>query len=206
MSTDFIDNKSMFKLSYGLFLLTSQNEYKDNGCIINTVMQITSSPLRICIGVNKSNYTHSMIEETGIFNVSVLTEKTPFDFFKNFGFQSGKMSDKFKDYPELRSNNGLMYCDKYSNALISAKVVNSIDCGTHTLFIADVTEAKVLSGIPSVTYDYYFKNIKPSPTEKKEKKSGFVCKICGYVYEGDELPEDFVCPICKHGAADFEKI
>lgn len=199
-----IDSNALFKLSYGLFLLTSQNEYKDNGCIINTVSQITDSPLRISAAVNKKNYTHDMIAESGIFNVSVLTENTPFDFFKNFGFQSGRASDKFRDFPELRSENGLMYADKYANALISGKVINTVDCGTHTLFIADVTESAIISDAASVTYDYYFKNIKPRP--ETPKKSGYVCKICGYVYEGESLPEDFVCPICKHGAADFEKI
>jgi len=200
-----IDTNAMFKLSYGLFLLTSKNEYKDNGCIVNTVIQVTSNPQRISIAVNKNNYTHDMIVESGIFNVCVLTEKTPFSFFKNFGFQTGKMSDKFNDYPELRSENGLMYTDKYVNALISGKVINTVDCGTHTIFIADVTESCNLSDDNSLTYDYYFKNIKPKP-EKSSKKKGYVCKICGYIHESDELPEDFICPICKHGAADFEKI
>jgi flavin reductase (DIM6/NTAB) family NADH-FMN oxidoreductase RutF len=201
-----IDSKAFYKLSYGLFLLTSQNQYKDNGCIINTAAQLTSNPQRISVTVNKNNYTHDMIAESGIFNVCVLTQNTPFDFFRNFGFQSGKMSDKFRDFPELRSKNGLMYCDNYANALISGKVISKVDCGTHTLFIADVPEAYVLSDIPSVTYDYYFKNIKPKPEASEKKKKGYVCKICGYVYEGEQLPEDFVCPICKHGAADFERI
>lgn len=201
-----VNSKAIFKLSYGLFLLTSKNEYKDNGCIVNTAIQLTSNPMRISIAVNKSNYTHDMIMESGIFNISVLTENTPFELFRNFGFQTGKMSDKFRDYPELRSQNGVMYIDNFANAVISGRVTGTVDCGTHTLFIADVTEAEVLSDEPSVTYDYYFKNIKPKPDSAEKKKKGYVCKICGYVYEGDELPEDFVCPICKHGASDFEKI
>ncbi len=198
-----IDNKAMHKLSYGLFLLTARDE-KDNGCIINTAAQVTSSPMRITIAVNKQNLTHDIIAKTGVFNVSVLTEDTPFELFQHFGFQSGRAVDKFAGYLNAaRSENGLLYITAFANSFMSGKVIDAVDCGTHTLFIADVTEAKVLSDERSVTYDYYFANIKPKP---QAKKKGFVCKICGYVYEGETLPEDFVCPICKHGASDFEPI
>lgn len=200
-----MDNKVMFKLSYGLYVLTASEEGKDNGCIINTALQVTSNPNRISITVNKMNYTHDMIKRTGLFNVSMLTEQVSFDVFKNFGFQSGKTEDKFDGYEGyLRAENGIIYLTKFCGGYISAKVFKEIDLGTHTMFIADVTDGKVISDIPSVTYDYYQKNIKPAPA--KSEKKGWRCKICGYVYEGEKLPEDFICPICKHGAADFEKI
>ncbi|MBP3292644.1 MAG: flavin reductase, partial [Clostridia bacterium] len=161
---------------------------------------------RIAVGVNKRNRTHDMIDATGVFNVSVLTESTPFDVFQRFGFQSGRDVDKFAGLPAERSENWVRYLPEHTNAVLSGEVIQKIDCGTHTLFIADVTEAKVLSDEPSVTYDYYFKHIKPkpaaAPTESGKKK--WVCQICGYVHEGDELPADFVCPLCKHGADDFE--
>ena len=202
-----IDVKALFKISYGLFVLTAKDGKKDNGCIINTVMQITSSPNRITAVVNKNNYTHDMIIKTGEFNVSVLTTSAPFDVFKKFGFASGRDTDKFADDKnEIRSRNGLRYLREYSNAFMSGKVIETVDVGTHTIFIADVTEAEVLSDEPSVTYEYYFANIKPKPEQKQEKKKGYVCRICGYVYEGEELPEDFVCPWCKHGAEDFEPL
>ncbi|MGN0522055.1 MAG: flavin reductase [Eubacterium sp.] len=202
-----IDNASMFKLSYGLFVLTAKDE-KDNGCIINTAQQLSSNPMRISVTVNKANLTHDMIKKTGEFNISVLTEETPFEVFQHYGFQSGKNTDKIAGSAMKRAENGIVYLEEYANAFISAKVVEMIDCNTHTLFIADVTQAEVINNKPSVTYQYYFDNIKPKPKKEKEKekKKGFVCKICGYVYEGDELPEDFVCPVCKHGAADFEPI
>lgn len=199
-----MDNKAMFKLSYGLFVLTAKDG-KDNGCIVNTAIQITTTPNRITVTVNKENLTHDMIMNTGVFNVSILSEKCTFDTFKHFGFQSGKTVDKFADYAECqRAENGVYYITKGTNAYISAKVADKIDCGTHTMFIADVTEAQVLSEDVSVTYDYYQKNIKPKP--EAPKKSGYRCRICGYIYEGDVLPDDFICPICKHGASDFEKI
>lgn len=203
-----MDQKVMFKLSYGLFVLTAKEEGFDNGCIINTVMQVTSTPNRISITVNKQNKTHDMIKATGIFNVSVLAENASFDTFKHFGFQSGKSVDKFADYSaKKRSENGLLYVTEGVNSYLSGKVVQEIDLGTHTQFIADVTAGEVLSDVPSVTYTYYQNNIKPKPEASKEKagKTVWVCKICGYVYEGEELPADFVCPLCKHGAADFEK-
>ncbi|MBE6031750.1 MAG: flavin reductase [Clostridiales bacterium] len=199
-----MDTKSVFKIPFGLFVLTAKDGDKDNGCIINTAMQLTSKPQRISITVNKANYTHDMIMKTGLFNVSVLTESTPFGIFEHFGFQSGKDADKFAQGEGERSSNGLMYVPWNTNALMSGKVIETVDCGTHTLFVADVTEAKVLSDAPSVTYDYYQKNIKPRP--EPAKKKGWVCKICGYVYEGDPLPADFICPICKHPAEDFELV
>ena len=200
-----IENNTMFKISYGLFVLTAKMGDKDNGCIVNTVEQVTSQPLRILVTVNKDNYTHDIIKATGEFNVSILTESAPFSVFERFGFQSGRDADKFSGFDKAkRSENGILYLTEYSNAFISGKVLQEVDCTTHTLFIAEVTEAKVLSDEKSVTYSYYHKNIKPKP--ESAKKSGYVCKICGYVYEGDVLPEDFVCPLCKHGALDFEKL
>lgn len=202
-----VEDAAFFKLSYGIFVLTSKDGEKDNGCIINTASLITSSPKRISIYVNKDNFTCDMIKKTGIFNVSVLTESVPFDVIKRFGFSSGRDTDKFGGFSAVaRSGNGLEYLTEYSNAFISAKVVSSQDVGTHTVFIAEVTEAKVLSSSPSATYDYYFEHIKPKPVKTEEKKKGFVCKICGYIYEGDTLPADFICPLCKHGAEDFEPI
>ena len=202
-----IDNNAMFKLSYGLFVLSAKDGDKANGCIINTAAQLTDTPKRINIAVNKNNYTHDMIMKTGEFNVSVLSEAVPFKVFQHFGFQSGRTVDKFADYAEQAvSSNGIPYLTGCTNAFISAKVVETYDYGTHTLFVADVTEAQVLSDVPSVTYAYYFAHIKPKPIPTTEKKVGWVCKICGYVYEGEELPADFVCPLCKHGAEDFEKL
>ena len=202
-----IDTSAMFKLSYGLFVLTARDGDKDNGCIINTATQLTSDPLQISITVNKSNLTHDMILKTGLFNLSVLSTSTPFSIFQQFGFQSGKDTDKFKDADyDARSADGIRYLPSFANSVISARVSGTYDCGTHTLFIASVCEALVLSQEPSVTYQYYFDNIKPKPEAPKSKKSGYVCKICGYVYEGEPLPPDFICPICKHGAKDFKKI
>ncbi len=199
-----IQNKSMFKLSYGLFVLAAKTDGKDNACIVNTVQQIAQDPLRIAVAVNKENYTHDIIKETGVFNVSVLDESVKFDVFERFGFQSGRNVDKFDGFNTTeRSENGLLYLTQNCNAVISGKVTETVDCGSHSLFVAEVTEAKVLSDDLSVTYQYYFDHIKPRP---EKKKTGYVCKICGYVYEGEILPEDFVCPLCKHGAADFEKI
>ena len=198
-----IENTAMFSLSYGLFVLTAREGNKNNGCIINTAIQLTDTPLQVAIAVNKQNLTHDMILNTGLFNLSVLTEEAPFKVFQHFGFQSGRDVDKFADCEEeLRSENGLLYLPKFINAFISGKVVNTVDCSTHTLFIAEVTEAKNLSKAPSATYSYYFANIKPKPVQKPVK--GYVCKICGYVHEDDELPDDFICPLCKHGASDFE--
>lgn len=202
-----IDKQALFKFSYGLFVVTTRDGEKDNGCIINTAIQLTDEPKRILIAVNKQNETNRMIAKTGSFNVSVLTQQAPFELFKHFGFQSGRDVDKFADWEDCdRSENGIMYINKYTNAVLSAKVIDTADYGTHTVFVAEVTEAKVLSDEPSVTYEYYFANIKPKPGKYEEKKKGYVCKICGYVYEGEELPEDFICPWCKHGTDDFEPL
>lgn len=199
------DVNAMFKLSYGLFVLTAKADGKDNGCIINTVMQVTDTPMQISVTVNKANYTTMLIDETREFNVSILSEAVQFSVFERFGFQSGRKTDKFAGFDGVkRSRNGLLYLTEMTNAYLSAKVVKKLDLGTHIQFIAEVTAGEVLSDIPSVTYAYYFANIKPKP--QTEKKKGYVCKICGYVYEGDPLPDDFVCPWCKHGAADFEAI
>ena len=196
--------ETLFKLTYGLFVLSARDGLKDNGCIINTVMQVTDTPLQIAVAVNKNNYTLEMIQKSGVFNISVLTESTPFSVFENFGFKSGKTEEKFSAFEnKKRAANDIYYITDYTNAFISAKVVDTIDCGTHMMIIAEVTQALTLSDEPSVTYDYYFKNIKPKP---EAKKKGYVCKICGYVYEGDPLPEDFICPLCKHPASDFEKL
>ena len=201
-----IEQNAMFKLSYGLFVLTALDGDKHNGCIINTAVQLTDTPKRITVAVNKNNFTHDMIKNTGKFNVSILSTSAPFALFQQFGFQSGRDVEKFDGKFEIRvSENGLIYLNQYANAFISGKVVDALDYGTHTLFVADVTEAKVLSPEPSVTYSYYFEHIKPKPQPKQEDKPGWVCKICGYVYEGENLPADFICPLCKHGADDFEK-
>ena len=201
-----IEANAFFKLSYGLFVVTAKDE-KDNGCIINTVMQVTDTPKRITIAVNKANLTHDMVLNTGCFNISILSTEAPFTLFQRFGFHTGRDTDKFAGFEALaRSENGVYYLTEYANAFLSAKVTETVDCGTHTLFIADVTEAKVLNNVPSVTYQYYFDHIKPKPQPAGETKKGFVCKICGYVYEGDTLPPDFICPLCKHGAEDFEPL
>jgi len=201
-----VDPNVMFKLSYGLFVLTAKDGSKDNGCITNTAMQITVSPLRIAIAVNKANFTHDMIIKTGLFNLSILKESAPFSIFEQFGFHSGRDTDKFSNSKyEDRAVNGIRYVPEYTNSVICAKVCESYDYGTHTVFIADVTQSFMLSSEPSVTYQYYFANIKPKPQPQQEGKKGFVCKICGYVYEGASLPEDYICPLCKHGATDFEK-
>ena len=200
-----MDNKAMHRLSYGLFVLTAKEGEKDNGCIVNTVIQVTTEPNCIAVAVNKKNYTHDMIERTGMFNVSVLTEKSSFETYKHWGFQSGADVDKAKEITFSRANNGIIYLTEETNAFISARVRSAIDLGTHTLFLADVTDAEVLSDDPSVTYAYYQSNIKQAPKTDAPKK-GFICTVCGYIYEGEKLPADYICPVCKHGAADFEKI
>lgn len=199
-----IEKTAAFKLSYGLFVLTARDGEKDNGCIINTVQQVTDTPFKISVTVNKNNYTHDMIKKTGVFNVSVLTQSGPFSVFQHYGFKSGRDTDKIAGDSMPRSENGVVYLSSFSNALISGRVVDEVDCGTHTLFIAEVTEAQTLSDEKSVTYQYYFDHIKPKP--QPEKKKGYVCQVCGYVYEGDELPEDFICPVCKHGADAFKPL
>lgn len=191
------------KISYGLLVLTVREGEKDNGCIINTLQQVSDRPMQITIAVNKLNYTHDMILRTGRFNASLLTEETPFKVFERFGLQSGREVNKFAECEGAhRAQNGVLYIPKFTNGFISGAVKQSVDLGTHTLFVANVTEAQELSSAPSLTYAYYHEHIKPKPPAKK----GWRCKICGYVYEGEELPADFVCPWCKHGIADFEKI
>ena len=201
-----MDNKAMYKLTYGLFVLTARDGDKDNGCIINTASQVTTNPNRITIAVNKQNYTHDIIKKTGGFNVSILSENSKFATYQNFGFQSGRETDKFEKFTFERSDNGIVYIPEETNAFLSAKVVSEMDLGTHTLFLADVTDGQVLSDDNSVTYNYYQKNIKPAPKKEKVKKTGWICTICGYIYEGENLPEDFVCPVCKHGAIDFKPL
>lgn len=202
-----VDANALFKLSYGLFVVTAREGEKDNGCIVNTVCQVTDIPKSISLVVNKANLTHDMIVTTKQFNISVLTQDAPMRVFEQFGFQSGRNVDKFADCESCtRTENGLLSVPKYANAVLSARVTSMQDCGTHTLFLAEVTQAQVLSNAPSVTYAYYFAHIKPKPQPPEEGKKGWVCKICGYVYEGDPLPADFICPLCKHGAEDFERL
>ena len=199
-----IDNKDLFKLSYGLYVLTARQDGKDNGCIINTCGQVTDSPLQIQISVNKQNLTHDMVLATGVFNISILSQEATFWVFQHYGFQSGRDVDKFATLPDVRMENGVRYVLGCTNAVISAKVVQSVDCGTHTLFIAQVTETKQLDNVPSATYQYYFDHIKPKPQTADGGKETWVCTVCSYVHEGP-LPEDFVCPWCKHGTEVFEK-
>ncbi len=200
-----MDKNTVFKISYGLFVLTVRLGEKDNGCITNTLQQVTSDPNRVSITVNKANLTHDMIAYTKSFTASIISQDADFSLFEHFGFQSGRDTDKFKGYTDCaRAENGELYITKGTNAYISGKVCQEIDLGTHTMFIADVTDMKILSDIPSATYDYYHKNIKPKP--QKVEKTVWRCKICGYIYEGEELPEDFICPLCKHPASDFEKV
>lgn len=204
-----LDPTALFTLSYGLYVLTAREGDRDLGCIVNTVTQLTENPTRIAVSVNKQNFTNEVIQRTGVFNVSVLTEAAPMDLFRHFGFQSGRDVDKFAGRTDPVSENGLRYISGPANALISGKVEQAIDCGTHMLYIALVTEARKLSDAPSMTYAYYFANVKPKPQPKpaqEKPRRGFVCRICGYFYEGDELPPDFICPLCKHGAADFEPV
>lgn len=199
----YMNKESLFKITYGLYVLTARDNNFDNGCIINTVMQVTESPLRIVIAVSKENKTHDMIMNTGIFNITSLSEKAEFSIFEHFGMNSGNNIDKFKDYESAkRSNNGLYYIFKMSNMFLSCMVFDKIDLGTHTMFIADVVDGEVISQDSSCTYDYYHKNIKPKPRTSNNKS--WVCEICGYVYEGDELPDDYICPLCKHGADAFK--
>ncbi len=198
------DLTALFKIGYGLYVVTSNDGTKDNGLIVNTVSQVTNTPNRVAVCINKQNYSHHVIQKTGVMNVNCLSVDAPFSVFQTFGFQSGRTADKFKDMEVPRSENGLVFLPKYINAFMSLKVEQYVDLDTHGMFICTVTEARVLSDRETMTYNYYQSNVKPKP--ETQGKKGFVCKICGYVYEGDTLPEDFVCPLCKHGAADFEPI
>ncbi len=205
-----MNKKAMNKLSYGLFVVTAYQEGKHNGCITNTAIQVTSEPNRISLAINKANLTHDMIQATKEFTVSVLNEAADFELFKHFGFQSGREVDKFADFPDyMMADNGTMIITRGTNSYISGKVVEEVDLGSHTLFIAEVTDMELLNNLPSVTYAYYQENIKPKPEAVGKTPDGQVvwrCTICGYEYVGEDLPEDFICPICKHPASDFEKI
>ena len=198
------DLTALFKLGYGLYVVTSNDGEKDNGLIVNTVTQLTDNPNRVAVNINKENYSHHIIKKTGVMNVNVLSVDAPFALFENFGFQSGRQADKFAHWKTYRADNGLPFLAQYINAFLSLQVEQYVDLGTHGMFICTVTEARVMSDKPTMTYTYYQENVKPKP--QTEGKKGFVCKICGYIYEGDVLPDDFVCPLCKHGAADFEPI
>ena len=201
-----LDPKVMQSFSYGLFVLTAKDGDKDNGCIINTGIQAASDPLRIAISVNKANLTHDMILKTGVFNLSILSKSAQFATFQRFGFQSGRTADKMAGITFQRADNGVAYILDGANAFVSGKVVQTIDLGSHTMFIADVTDGGMLSQEAAATYAYYFAHIKPKPVPQQEARKGWVCTICGYIYEGEELPADYVCPICKHPASDFEKL
>ena len=198
------DLTALFKIGYGLYVVTSNDGKRDNGLIVNTVSQVTSTPNRIAVTINKMNYSHHVIQQTGKMNVNCLSVEAPFKVFETFGFQSGRNVDKFADCMPNRSDNGLIFLHKYINSFMSLEVEQYIDLGTHGMFICTVTEARVMSDKETMTYSYYQQNVKPKP--QTDNKKGYVCKICGYVYEGDELPEDYICPLCKHGAADFEPI
>ncbi len=198
------DLKALFKIGYGLYVVTSNDGKKDNGLIVNAVTQLTDTPNRVAVTVNKSNYSHYIIKQTGKLNVNCLSVEAPFKVFEAFGFRSGRDVDKFADCEPLRSKNGLVVLPRYINAYMSLNVESCVDLDTHTMFVCTVSEAKVISDKETMTYTYYQSNVKPKP-ETKDKK-GFVCKVCGYIYEGDKLPEDFICPLCKHGASDFEEI
>ena len=200
-----MDTTAFYKLSYGLFVLSAKDGDKDNACIVNTVIQISDNPKTIAVAINKGNYTHDMIKKTGIFNASVIDESAPFAVFEKYGFVSGRDKDKFTEEDlKNRTQNGLVYVKDNVCAVFSAKVIAEQDCFTHTLFIAEVTDCTVTSDTSPMTYAYYFANVKPKP--ETPKKKGWVCKICGYVHEGEELPADFICPLCKHPAEDFEPL
>ena len=198
------DLSALFKIGYGLYVVTSNDGKKDNGLIVNTVSQITNTPNRVLVTINKDNYSHHVIKQTGIMNLNCLSTDAPFSVFENFGFQSGRSADKFANMEPLRSDNGLAFLPRYINSFMSLKVEQYVDMETHGMFICTVTEARVISNLETMTYNYYLNNVKPKP--ETEGKKGYVCKICGYVHEGEELPENIICPLCKHGAADFEPI
>ena len=198
------DMSALFRIGYGLYVVTSNDGKRDNGLIVNTVTQLTDNPYRVAVNINKANYSHHVIQQTGVLNVNCLSVEAPFSVFERFGFQSGRTVDKFEGQKINRSGNGLVFLDKYINAFMSLKVEQYVDLGTHGMFICSVTEARVMSDQETMTYTYYQNNVKPKP--QTEGKKGFVCKVCGYIYEGDELPEDIICPLCKHGAVDFEPI
>ena len=198
------DLNALFNIGYGLYVVTSNDGTRDNGLIVNTVSQVTNTPNRVAVTINKANYSYHVIQQTGILNVNCLDTSAPFSVFQNFGFRSGRTADKFEGIEELRSDNGLRFLPRYVNSFMSLKVESFVDLDTHGMFICSVTEARVMSDRETMSYTYYQDNVKPKP--ETEGKKGFVCKVCGWVYEGDTLPDDIVCPLCKHGAADFEPI
>ena len=199
------DDKALFNIGYGLYVVTSNDGERDNGLIVNAVTQVTNTPSRVAVTINKQNYSHHVIKQTGVMNVNCLSIEAPFSVFECFGFRSGRNVDKFEGQDDiLHSANGLAVLPRYINSFMSLKVEEYLDLGTHGMFICSVTEARVINNVETMTYTYYQKNVKPKP--QTEGKKGYVCKVCGYVYEGDTLPEDFICPLCKHGAADFEKL
>lgn len=202
-----MDKTALFHLEYGLFLLSARDG-KDNACIINTVMQVTDNPVQILVAVNHSNFTHDMLMATKKFNVSVLSQDAPFELFTDFGFISGREKDKFSGRSDIaRSENGIYYLTKNSNAYLSAIIKNTLSLSTHTLFLGEVTDAVSLSDVPTATYNYYQRKIKPQKTENKNTpEKGFVCEVCGYIYEGDTLPDNYTCPVCKHGADAFRPL
>ena len=197
-----VNQDALFKISYGLYIVTCKSEEKDNGIIVNTVTQVTNTPNRIAVIINRESLSHEIIKNTKVMNINCLTEQTPFSVIENFGFKSGRISDKFENTAYTRSKNGITVLEKFTNAFISLEVENYIDIDTHGMFICKITESEIISDEKSLTYTYYQDNIKP----KVKTQKGFVCKICGYVYEGDTLPEDYICPLCKHPASDFEKL
>ena len=198
------DLTALFKISYGLYVITCNDGIKDTGCIVNTPIQVTSTPNRIAVTINKTNYTYEVVKKTGKMNVNCLTVEAPFSVFENFGFKSGRIANKFDGISSPRAKNGIVYLPQHINAYLSLETEKFIDLDTHVMFICKLTDAEVLSNVESMTYAYYHANVKPKP--QAQKKKGYVCKICGYVYEGEELPEDFICPLCKHPASDFEPI
>lgn len=198
------DKKALYKIGYGLYVITSNDGSRDNGMICNTVAQVASSPDRIAVSINKANYSHDVIKKTGVLNVNFLTEDAPFELFKQFGFQSGRDTDKFAGEQVFHTANGAAVLTKFINAFISLKVTDHLDMGSHGLFICELTDGSVMNDKPCMSYSYYHAFVKPKP--QPAKKQGFVCKICGYIYEGDTLPEDYVCPVCKHPASDFEPL
>ena len=198
------DLTALFKIGYGLYVVTSHDGKKDNGLIVNAVTQVTDTPNRIAVTINKANYSHHVIKQTGKMNVNCLSVDAPFSVFESFGFVSGRNVDKFANCEPFRSDNGLIFLPRYINSFMSLKVEQYIDLDTHGMFICSVVEARVLSDKETMTYTYYQNHVKPKP--QTAGKKGYVCKVCGYIYEGDTLPEDFICPLCKHGASDFEPI
>jgi len=204
MSGSAFDSKALYQIGYGLYVLTTSDRKKDNGCIVNTVMQITSTPTLVAVGVNKQNYTCGLIQKTKALNINTLTEDTPFEVFRHFGYQSGRDVNKFAGSSLERSSNGLVVLPKHCKGFLSLAIGREMDLGSHILFLCTPTEGRLLSDKEAVTYSYYQKHIKPK--YQPEKKKGFVCRICGHIYEGETLPDDYVCPICKHGAIDFEPI